>query len=86
MKRLKVNLNTTNIIDPEYKNGEHRSSQFFPEVDENLENQIKYKEDKNIKYIGASLLKPDVGVKPLDGDDELIYSNTESVGPYSFAD
>lgn len=55
-------------------------------MDENLENSVKYKEDKNIKYIGASLLKPDIGVEPLDGDDELVYSLTESAGPYSFVD
>lgn len=60
-------------------------SKYFPEVGENIEEEVKYK-DKSSKYLGASLFKPNVGIQPIDGDDEQIYSEVESVGPCSFVD
>jgi len=61
-------------------------SKYFPEVNENFAEEVKYKQDGTGKYVGVSLFQPDVGVEKLDGDDSLIYSEVESVGPYSFVD
>lgn len=63
-----------------------KHNKYFPEVGENLEEEVKYKNDSFHKYLGVSLFKPDVGCEPLDGKDALIYSIVESVGPYSFVD
>jgi hypothetical protein len=67
-----------------YDCDEGGDSKYFPEVNEDLEHEIKKHDDK--KYSAASLFKEDVGVEPLDGDDKDIYSQVESVGPYSFVD
>jgi hypothetical protein len=61
-------------------------NKYFPEVGENFEEEVKYKSDSFHTHLGVSLFKPDIGVEPLDGNDKLIYSKEESVGPYSFVD
>lgn len=64
----------------------NKGSKYFPEIGEKFEEEIKYKDSVNHKGKYISLFKEGTGVKPLDGDDPLIYSKIESVGPYSFVD
>ena len=45
---------------------------------------MKYKEGVSYKDKQFSIFKEDVGVVSIDGSDPLIYSEVESVGPYSF--
>lgn len=65
---------------------ELKGSKYFPEVGENFNEEIKYKEGASYKNVHLSLFKENVGITPLDGDDPNIYSNVEAVGPYSFVD
>lgn len=66
--------------------GQRKGSKYFPEVGENFEEEIKYKEDASYKNKHFSLFNLDVGVQPIDGDDPDVYSQVEPVGPYSFVD
>lgn len=65
---------------------QRRGSKYFPEVDENFDEEIKYKHDVNYRDQHISLFKEGVGVDSLDGEDPEVYSKVESVGPYSFVD
>lgn len=64
----------------------NKGSKYFPEIGEKFEEEIKYKDSVNYKDKHISLFKEGIAVKPLDGDDPVIYSKVESVGPYSFVD
>lgn len=63
---------------------ERKGSKYFPEVNENFDEEVKYKTNPVHKDMNISLFKEDVGVEPIDGSDPFIYSEVESVGPYSF--
>lgn len=65
---------------------EKTTSKYFPEVNEKIENQVKYKSgDSSLSHF-AKLFKENIAVEPLDGDEPEIYSYVESVPPYSFVD
>lgn len=72
--------------EPEEELVDEKAKRYFPEVNENFEEEVKYRKDSDTIHHETIPLKEGVGLKPLDGDDPLIYSKVESVPPYSFVD